>query len=117
MLSTLAVIFMGSPHRDSEHGKLGDAVRSMASAMFQADANDRALQELAGADSALLQLGRQAFIRLWHAHKLPSPDLPGAETDTVDPERTESRNMSAPYPATSAPVLGSPVPANTTAFC
>jgi len=64
--STLAVIFLGCPHRDGQHGNLGDAVVSMAGAVLRADSRDPVLQDLSGANSAMLNLGRQAFVRLWN---------------------------------------------------
>ncbi len=64
--SALAIIFMGCPHRDSQHGKLSDAVTSMASAMLRVKSHDRVLQDLSGANNALLNLGRQSFVRLWN---------------------------------------------------
>ena len=64
--STLAVIFMGCPHRDSERGSLSDAIRSMAGAMLRVDSEDMVLQDLCGVNSALPNLGRQSFIRLWN---------------------------------------------------
>lgn len=64
--STLAVIFMGCPHRDSQVACLGDAVKSMAGAVLGIRAEDEVLQDLSGASSMMLNLGRLAFIRLWN---------------------------------------------------
>ncbi len=64
--SLLAVLFLGCPHRDSQHGKIGDAVKSMAATMLRVDFEDPVLQDLSGANSPNLNLGRQAFIRLWN---------------------------------------------------
>ncbi|SPQ25799.1 771a2d65-5aab-4476-b9b5-ec5e31617f89 [Thermothielavioides terrestris] len=68
LLSTSAVIFLGSPHRGTEHCKLGDAIRSMASVTLPGDPDDPALQELCGANSVAVELGRQAFVRLWNEY-------------------------------------------------
>ena len=64
--STLAVLFVGCPHRDAQHGRLSDAVVSMAGAVLRSDPSDPVLQDLSGANSAMLNLGRQAFVRLWN---------------------------------------------------
>ena len=64
--STLAVLFLGCPQRDSQIGALGDAVVSMASTVLRSNSNDPVLQDLSGANSAMLNLGRQSFIRLWN---------------------------------------------------
>ncbi|KAK3305578.1 uncharacterized protein B0T15DRAFT_574885 [Chaetomium strumarium] len=66
LLSTSAVVFLGSPHRGTEHCNLGDAVRSMASVTMAADPNDPVLQELCGANTVEVELGRQTFVRLWN---------------------------------------------------
>ncbi|KAK4235092.1 hypothetical protein C8A03DRAFT_37077 [Achaetomium macrosporum] len=65
LLSTSAVVFLGSPHRGTEHCNLGDAVRSMASVTLQVDPDDVVLQELCGANTVGIELGRQTFVRLW----------------------------------------------------
>jgi protein SERAC1 len=64
--STLAVIFMACPHRDSQYGKLSDAVISMASTILRTRADDPVLQDLSGANSAMLNVARQSFVRLWN---------------------------------------------------
>ena len=64
--STLAVLFMGCPQRDGQHGNLGDAVVSMAGAVLRINPSDPVLQDLSGAHSAMLNLGRQTFVRLWN---------------------------------------------------
>jgi len=64
--STLSVIFMGSPHRDTQYGRMDDAVRSMGSAMLKVDGDDSVLNDVSGANRASLNLGRHVFIRLWN---------------------------------------------------
>jgi protein SERAC1 len=64
--STSAIMFIASPHRASEHGKLSDAVRSMASLTLQVNASDPMLLDLTGANGFELELGREAFIRMWN---------------------------------------------------
>jgi protein SERAC1 len=64
--STSAVIFISCPHRASEHAKLSDAVKSMASVTLRIDPSDTVLQELTGANGFELDLGREAFIRMWN---------------------------------------------------
>lgn len=64
--STAAIIFIGCPHRASENAKLGDAVRIMAGLSLGIDYLDPTLQELSGANSFELELGREAFVRLWN---------------------------------------------------
>ncbi|KAK4032311.1 hypothetical protein C8A01DRAFT_50875 [Parachaetomium inaequale] len=68
LMSTSAVVFLGSPHRGTEHCSLGDAIRSMASATLPIiDPSDPILRELCGAaDARRVELGRQAFVRLWN---------------------------------------------------
>ena len=66
LLSTSATIFLGSPHRNSEHARLGDVVRSMANLTLRVDAEDIVLQELTGANSVELELSRREFVRLWN---------------------------------------------------
>jgi len=68
--STLSVIFIGCPHRDNQHGKLGDAVASMAGAMLGLPSTDQVLQDLSGAKSSMLELGRQSFVRLWNNYNI-----------------------------------------------
>lgn len=69
LLSTSAVVFLGSPHRGTEHCKLGDAIRSMASVTLRGcDAEDPVLQELCGANGGEAEMGRQAFVRLWNGY-------------------------------------------------
>ncbi|PKS04937.1 hypothetical protein jhhlp_008303 [Lomentospora prolificans] len=64
--STSAVIFLACPHRASEHAKLTDAVRSMASVCLDIPATDQALQYLTGTSGFELDLGREAFTRMWN---------------------------------------------------
>ncbi|GAB1317198.1 hypothetical protein MFIFM68171_07408 [Madurella fahalii] len=66
LLATSAVVFLGSPHRGTEHCNLGDAIKSMASVTLPIDPNDPVLSELCGADSIEVELGRQTFVRLWN---------------------------------------------------
>ncbi|KAK4146664.1 uncharacterized protein C8A04DRAFT_9624 [Dichotomopilus funicola] len=67
LLCTSAVLFLGSPHRGTEHCKLSDAIRSMASVTLRgSDPDDPVLAALAGAKGAEAELGRQAFVRLWN---------------------------------------------------
>lgn len=65
LLSTSAVVFLASPHRGSGHCNLGGAIKSMASITLPIDPSDPVLQELCGANSVAVELGRQTFIRLW----------------------------------------------------
>ncbi|KAK4150999.1 hypothetical protein C8A00DRAFT_45720 [Chaetomidium leptoderma] len=66
LMSTSAVVFLGGPHRDTEHCNLGDAISSMASVTLSVDPNEPVLQELCGANSAGAELGRQTFVRFWN---------------------------------------------------
>ncbi|KAK3290129.1 uncharacterized protein B0H64DRAFT_332713 [Chaetomium fimeti] len=69
LLSTSAVVFLGSPHRGTEHCNLGDAILSMATATLPSDfidPSDPVLQELCGTNTAQVELGRQTFVRLWN---------------------------------------------------
>ncbi|KAK3345965.1 hypothetical protein B0T25DRAFT_266517 [Lasiosphaeria hispida] len=66
LLSTSGVVFLGCPHRATDHSTLGDAIKSMASITFRVDSHDLVLQHLSGADSIEAELGRQAFVRIWN---------------------------------------------------
>ncbi|KAH8881365.1 hypothetical protein GQ53DRAFT_773323 [Thozetella sp. PMI_491] len=66
VLSTLGVIFMACPQRASENSKLSEAVRNMASITLKVEADDIGLKELSGSKSIELELGRQAFVRIWN---------------------------------------------------
>ncbi|KAK4203176.1 hypothetical protein QBC40DRAFT_219804 [Triangularia verruculosa] len=68
LLSTSAVVFLGSPHRATEYSSLGGAVASMASEMLSVDIDDPVLSQLCGANSVELELGRQTFIRQWNEY-------------------------------------------------
>ncbi|KAK4124100.1 S-adenosyl-L-methionine-dependent methyltransferase [Parathielavia appendiculata] len=68
LLSTAAVVFLGSPHRGTEQCNLGDAIRIMASVTMLVDPDDPALQELCGANSVEAELARQTFVRLWNSY-------------------------------------------------
>ncbi len=59
-------MFLGCPHRGSEHSKLADAVNNMASQTLKVDSDDVVLQELSGSKGIELELGRQAFVRIWN---------------------------------------------------
>ncbi|KAK4161637.1 hypothetical protein QBC43DRAFT_357513 [Cladorrhinum sp. PSN259] len=74
LLSTSAVIFLGSPHRATEHSSLGDAVKSMATITLPIDSNDPVLHQLCGSSSIEIELGRQTFVRLWNDYNFkPGP--------------------------------------------
>ena len=87
------MVFLGSPHRGTEHCNLGDAVRSMAGVTMSVDPSDPVLQELCGANSVDMELGRQAFVRLWNAYNfrvktfqesiIPSYQYPELRAETV----------------------------------
>lgn len=87
------MIFLASPHRGTEHCNLGDAVRSMASATLPVDPDDPVLQELCGANSVQVELGRQMFERLWNDYNfrvktfqesvIPSYKSPEHRAETV----------------------------------
>ncbi|OAA65369.1 hypothetical protein SPI_02156 [Niveomyces insectorum RCEF 264] len=64
--SLSAVVFLACPHRDTVHGGLGDAIRSMAGVMMGIDDTDEVLQDLSGANAPYVNLGRQNFIRIWN---------------------------------------------------
>ncbi|KAK5651473.1 hypothetical protein OQA88_12480 [Cercophora sp. LCS_1] len=66
LLSTSAVVFLGSPHRATEHSTLADAIKSMAAVTFRVDSHDLVLQHLSGASSLDAELGRQSFVRIWN---------------------------------------------------
>ncbi|KAK0649120.1 hypothetical protein B0T16DRAFT_349714 [Cercophora newfieldiana] len=66
LLSTSGVVFLGCPHRATEHSTLADAIKSMAAITFRVDSQDLVLDHLSGASSAEAELGRQAFVRMWN---------------------------------------------------
>lgn len=66
LLSTTGVVFLGCPHRATEHSTLADAIKSMAAATFCLDPHDLVLEHLSGATSVEAELGRQAFVRIWN---------------------------------------------------
>ncbi|KAL2179501.1 uncharacterized protein P884DRAFT_194557 [Thermothelomyces heterothallicus CBS 202.75] len=68
LLSTCAVVFLGSPHRGTEHCNLGDAVQSMAVATLHTDPSDSLLREVCGIRALELELGRQTFVKLWNEY-------------------------------------------------
>ncbi|KAL2151620.1 hypothetical protein VTH82DRAFT_6718 [Thermothelomyces myriococcoides] len=68
LLSTSAIVFLGSPHRATEHCSLGDAVQRMAAATLLADPNEPFLGEVCGIRAPELELGRQTFVRLWNEY-------------------------------------------------
>ncbi|KAL2131702.1 hypothetical protein VTI74DRAFT_4721 [Chaetomium olivicolor] len=68
LLSTSAVVFLGSPHRGTEQYNLRDAVKSMAGAVFGIGPHDPVLEELCGTNAVEMELSRQAFVRLWNAY-------------------------------------------------
>ncbi|KAK4177158.1 hypothetical protein QBC36DRAFT_372366 [Triangularia setosa] len=68
LLSTSAVVFMGSPHRATEHSSLGGAVTSMASVTLSVDPDDPVLPQLCGGNNVEIELGRQTFIRQWNEY-------------------------------------------------
>ncbi len=96
-MSTSSVVFLGSPHRGTEHCKLSDAIKSMASVTLPIDPNDPVLQELCGANSAEVELGRQTFVRLWNDYNfrvktfqesiIPSYQSPELRAETVSGSR------------------------------
>jgi hypothetical protein len=65
LLSTSAVVFIGCPHRATEHSTLADAVKSMASITLRVESNDVVLQELSGVNSVEVELGRN-FPGVYH---------------------------------------------------
>lgn len=65
-MSTSGVVFLGCPHRATEHSTLADAIKSMAAITFRVDSQDLVLEHLSGASSAEAELGRQAFVRIWN---------------------------------------------------
>jgi hypothetical protein len=93
LLSTSAVVFLGSPHRGTEHCSLGDAIRSMAGVTLPVDPNDPVLHELCGANSVGVEQGRQTFVRLWNDYNfkvktfqesiIPSYQYPELRAETV----------------------------------
>ncbi|KAK3690513.1 hypothetical protein B0T22DRAFT_424409 [Podospora appendiculata] len=66
LLSTSGVVFLACPHRSTDRSTLADAIRSMASVTLNVDANDTVLQELSGANNVDVELGQQAFVRIWN---------------------------------------------------
>ena len=105
LLATSAVVFLGCPHRGTEHCSLGDAVRSMAGVTLGpgADPNDAVLQALSGVGSAEMEMGRQAFVRLWNAYGfrvktfqesvLPSYQWPELRAETVSCQQDKKMGM------------------------
>lgn len=65
--STAGIIFLGTPHRGSVFGGYAEVVRRIASATFRVDSSKQILRALSGADSPELELGHEAFTRLWAA--------------------------------------------------
>ncbi|KAL1904135.1 hypothetical protein Sste5344_010159 [Sporothrix stenoceras] len=74
VLQSLAgVVFLGSPHRDSQYGTLQDAVKHLAGLSLGVNPNDEVLQDLCGVtdnsrsrQTSALEIGRQTFVRLWN---------------------------------------------------
>jgi len=66
LLSTSAVVFFACPHRPSDHSTLAKAIKSMASATLGVDVDDPVLEELSGANSIEVELGRHSFLRMWN---------------------------------------------------
>ncbi|ORY68335.1 uncharacterized protein BCR38DRAFT_406269 [Pseudomassariella vexata] len=64
LLSTAAVIFFGSLQDALGKTPLSQVVKSMASVTLGVDTKDPVLARLSGADSANLEFGRRAFLRL-----------------------------------------------------
>ncbi|OCK95793.1 uncharacterized protein K441DRAFT_555462, partial [Cenococcum geophilum 1.58] len=63
--STLAVLFLGTPHRGSaEFAALGDMMRRIGSVVLRLDSNATILRAL-GSDSPELELCRESFIAQW----------------------------------------------------
>ncbi|KAK3319530.1 hypothetical protein B0T19DRAFT_268759 [Cercophora scortea] len=66
LLSTSGIVFLACPHRSTDRSTLADAIRNMASVTLNVDANDTVLQELSGANNVDVELGQQAFLRIWN---------------------------------------------------
>ncbi|KAK0716708.1 hypothetical protein B0T21DRAFT_65907 [Apiosordaria backusii] len=66
LLSTCAVVFLGCPHRATEHSSLGGAVNNMASVTLSVEPDDPVLPQLCGGNSVEVEQGRQTFIRQWN---------------------------------------------------
>lgn len=74
VLQSLAgVVFLGSPHRDSQYGTLQDAVKHLAGLALGVSPHDEVLQDLCGVtdnsrsrQTSAIEIGRQAFVRLWN---------------------------------------------------
>ena len=56
-------MFLGTPHRGSDHASLGDTIRRIASAVGF-DTHDQILQALQPG-SEILELAREEFCELW----------------------------------------------------
>ncbi|CAK7214257.1 hypothetical protein SEUCBS140593_002121 [Sporothrix eucalyptigena] len=67
VLQSLAgIVFLGSPHRDSQYGTLQDAVKHLAGLSLGVSPQDAVLQDLSGANMLALESGRLNFVRLWN---------------------------------------------------
>ncbi|SPN99221.1 uncharacterized protein DNG_02258 [Cephalotrichum gorgonifer] len=64
--STTATLFFACPHRATEHGKLAEALRSMASVCLDVPPADYVLQHLTGSTGFEVEVGREAFVRMWN---------------------------------------------------
>ncbi|KAK0737212.1 hypothetical protein B0T21DRAFT_159826 [Apiosordaria backusii] len=68
LTSTVAVIFLGTPHRGSaDFAKLGDIVRRVAGTVLRVDTNSNIIRAL-GIDSPVLELSRESFLRQWQTY-------------------------------------------------
>ena len=61
--SSSAIVFLGTPHRGSDHASLGDTIRRIVSAVGF-DTQGQVLQALQPG-SEILELAREEFCELW----------------------------------------------------
>ena len=83
-------MFFACPHRASEHGKLSDAIRSMAGITLKIDPDDQVLQELTGANGFEIELCRGAFVRIWNDYNFKVKTF--QEQHSMDPQTGDTPN-------------------------
>ncbi|KAK4201945.1 hypothetical protein QBC40DRAFT_48381 [Triangularia verruculosa] len=68
LTSTVAVVFLGTPHRGSaDFAKLGDITRRVAGTVLRVDTNSNIIRSL-GINSPELELSRESFLRQWQTY-------------------------------------------------
>ncbi|KAK6088470.1 ankyrin repeat-containing protein [Seiridium cupressi] len=68
VMSTKAIVFLGTPHRGSaEFAKVGELARKIAAAVLRVDSNSTIIRAL-GIDSPELELSRESFLQQWRQY-------------------------------------------------